>query len=118
MKTLIELCKPLSIERTNNILQRNSAIGDEEHNYNLSVSTYVEQKDTREKMNNEIKFLIYSLPDNRGEVSAIVKDETIWTTQKGMAELFDVNTPANSKHSLIYMKKVNYSRKQLFPKWK
>jgi len=28
----------------------NSIIGNDEHNYNLSVSTYVEQKDTREKI--------------------------------------------------------------------
>jgi len=31
-------------------------------------------------------------------VEAIAKDETVWLTQKGMAELFSVQTPAISKH--------------------
>ncbi|MEG2067540.1 MAG: cell filamentation protein Fic, partial [Tannerellaceae bacterium] len=31
-------------------------------------------------------------------VSAVVKDETIWLTQKAMSELFDVEVPAISKH--------------------
>jgi len=31
-------------------------------------------------------------------VNALVKDETIWLTQKAMAELFGVQTPAISKH--------------------
>ena len=28
----------------------------------------------------------------------VIKDETIWATQKAMAQLFDVNIPAISKH--------------------
>ncbi|KUK52446.1 MAG: Toxin-antitoxin system, toxin component, Fic family [Desulfotomaculum sp. 46_296] len=31
-------------------------------------------------------------------VDAVIKDETIWLTQKAMAELFGVQTPAISKH--------------------
>ena len=31
-------------------------------------------------------------------VGAVVKDESIWLTQKAMAELFEVQTPAISKH--------------------
>ena len=31
-------------------------------------------------------------------MNAVVKDETIWLTQKAMAELFDVQTPAINKH--------------------
>ena len=31
-------------------------------------------------------------------VNAVIKDETIWLTQKGMAELFDVQVPAINKH--------------------
>lgn len=46
----------------------------------------------------EIKFLVYALPDEKGEVLAIVKDETIWTTQKGMAQLFDCSTDNVSLH--------------------
>lgn len=32
-------------------------------------------------------------------VSALVKDEIIWLTQKAMVELFGVQTPAISKHT-------------------
>lgn len=46
----------------------------------------------------EINFLIYNLPDEQGEVLAIVKDESIWTTQKGMANLFDCSTDNISLH--------------------
>ena len=49
-------------------------------------------------MNNELKFLIYNTPNEKTSVNAVIKDETIWLTQKGMAELFNVNIPAISKH--------------------
>lgn len=51
-----------------------------------------------ETMNSEIQFLLYSLPDEEGKVQVIVKDETIWCTQKAMAQLFGVGVPAISKH--------------------
>lgn len=51
-----------------------------------------------ENMKNEFDFLIYRLPDENGEVKAIVKDETLWTTQKGMAELFGVDKSTISRH--------------------
>ena len=43
-------------------------------------------------------FLIYNSVDENVSVNAIVHDETIWLTQKAMAELFDVEVPAISKH--------------------
>lgn len=49
-------------------------------------------------MNNEIQFLLYNLPDEEGKVQVIVKNETIWCTQKAMAQLFGVGIPAVSKH--------------------
>lgn len=49
-------------------------------------------------MNKELKFLIYNTPDEDISINATVKDETIWLTQKAMAELFAVQTPAISKH--------------------
>lgn len=49
-------------------------------------------------MNNELKFLIYNIADENISVKVVVKDETIWLTQKVIAELFDVNIPAISKH--------------------
>ena len=49
-------------------------------------------------MNNEIQFILYQLPDEEGRVQVIIKDETIWATQKAMAQLFGVGVPAISKH--------------------
>lgn len=49
-------------------------------------------------MNNEMNFLIYNVPGEEASVSVIVKNETIWLTQKAMAELFGVGVPAISKH--------------------
>lgn len=49
-------------------------------------------------MNNEIQFILYQLPDDEGKVQVVIKDETIWATQKAMAQLFDVGVPAISKH--------------------
>ena len=48
--------------------------------------------------NNLTPFFLYPLPNNEGEVSALIKDDTIWLTQKSMAHLFGVNLPAISKH--------------------
>lgn len=49
-------------------------------------------------MSNEIQFLLYQLPDEDGKVQVVIKDETIWATQKAMAALFDVGVPDISKH--------------------
>ena len=37
----------------------------------------------------ESDFVIYKNEDGHVVVDVILKDETIWITQKGMAELFD-----------------------------
>lgn len=49
-------------------------------------------------MSNEIQFILYHLPDEDGKVQVVIKDETIWATQKAMAQLFGVGVPAISKH--------------------
>ena len=49
-------------------------------------------------MSNGFDFLIYKAADEEVSVNAVIKDDTIWLTQKSMAELFDVNIPAISKH--------------------
>jgi len=49
-------------------------------------------------MSKEIQFLLYSMPDEQGKVQVVVKDETLWCTQKAMAQLFGVGVPAISKH--------------------
>lgn len=49
-------------------------------------------------LNKGMQFLLYKLNDENVSVNAIIKDETIWLTQKSMAELFGVQVPAISKH--------------------
>lgn len=49
-------------------------------------------------MSNEIQFLLYNMPDADGKVQVVIKDETLWCTQKAMAQLFGVGVPAISKH--------------------
>mgnify|MGYP003290641315 FL=1 len=49
-------------------------------------------------MNKEIQFLMYSTPQGDVNVEAVVRDETLWLTQKAMAQLFGVQVPAISKH--------------------
>ena len=49
-------------------------------------------------MSQDFQFLIYKSAEEDVSVNAVIRDETIWLTQKAMAELFDVQTPAISKH--------------------
>ena len=49
-------------------------------------------------MSGEFQFLIYQSSEEDVSVNAVIRDETIWLTQKSMAELFDVDVPAISKH--------------------
>ncbi len=43
-------------------------------------------------------FLLYTAPDGQVKVECVLHDETIWLTQKRIAELFEVGVPAISKH--------------------
>jgi hypothetical protein len=49
-------------------------------------------------MTKELQFLIYSTPQENVKIDVVVKDATIWLTQKAMSALFDVQVPAISKH--------------------
>lgn len=49
-------------------------------------------------MSNEMQFLLYNMPEAEGKVQVVIKDETLWCTQKAMAQLFGVGVPAISKH--------------------
>ena len=49
------------------------------------------------------EFLLYSLPNGEVKVEVILNKETVWLTQKAIAQLFGVQVPAISKHlSNIY----------------
>lgn len=49
-------------------------------------------------MDREVQFLLYNMPEDSGKVQVVIKDETIWCTQKAMGQLFGVGVPAVSKH--------------------
>lgn len=49
-------------------------------------------------MNNQFEFLVYKSADEDITVNAIIRDETIWLSQKAMAELFDVDKSTISRH--------------------
>ena len=79
-------------------------------------------------MANEIQFLLYNMPEEEGKVQVIIKDDTIWCTQKAMAQLFGVGVPAISKHlKNIFERvkaiagsdiKINEKIKEYLPEWK
>ena len=46
----------------------------------------------------EIDFILYNLPEEDGNVQVVVKDETIWCTQKAMSELYGCSTDNISLH--------------------
>ena len=48
--------------------------------------------------NSTAEFLIFQLEGKEDGIQVVYKDETIWGTQKAIAELFDVGVPAISKH--------------------
>lgn len=46
----------------------------------------------------EIQFILCNLPEKEGKVQVIIRDETLWCTQKAMAQLFGVDRTVVSKH--------------------
>lgn len=54
-------------------------------------------------MSNEIQFLLYTMPEAEGKVQVVIKEETLWCTQKAMAQLFGIDKSGISRHiSNIY----------------
>lgn len=49
-------------------------------------------------MESESQILLYRLPNGEAQVEAIMKDETLWMTQKAMAQLFGVDKSGISRH--------------------
>lgn len=49
-------------------------------------------------MNGENQFLLYTAPNGAVKVEVFVQNETVWLTQKALAELFGVKVPAINKH--------------------
>jgi len=52
---------------------------------------------------NYSQIILYTTPEGDIKIDTVLQNDTIWLTQSAIAELFDVNTPAISKHlSNIY----------------
>ena len=51
-------------------------------------------------MSQPTQFLLYTAPDGAVKVDVFLKNETVWLTQKALAELFGVKRPAITKHLL------------------
>ena len=47
---------------------------------------------------NQHEIILYQIENTNICVNVMFENETFWMTQKAMAELFDVNVPAISKH--------------------
>ena len=46
----------------------------------------------------QIQFLLYDLSQNKGSIQVVIKDETIWCTQKAMADLFGIDKSGIGRH--------------------
>lgn len=54
-------------------------------------------------MDREIQFIMYSTPHEDVKVEAVMQDETLWLSQRGMAQLFGVSVPTINYHlSSVY----------------
>lgn len=52
----------------------------------------------QEIINSTAEFLTFVAEGKEDGIQVLYKDETVWATQKAMAMLFDVGTPAVNKH--------------------
>lgn len=58
----------------------------------------VRMTQTKKVMAKEIQFILYNLPDGSSGVQAYIEDETLWLTQKSMAQLFGVEINTINYH--------------------
>ncbi len=49
-------------------------------------------------MTTSLQFMIYNTPQEDISINVVVKDDTIWLSQKAMSELFGIKIPAICKH--------------------
>jgi len=50
------------------------------------------------KMPKDIAFILYNTPEHSEKVQVVIREETLWMTQKAMAELFGVDKSSISRH--------------------
>ena len=64
----------------------------------MESQAHTMRKQEQNPQTDETQYVLYHLPEDEGVIQVVVKDETMWATQKAMAQLFDVGVPAISKH--------------------
>ena len=64
----------------------------------------------------QMEMLLYRTEDDNVTVSALIKDETIWLTQKAMAELFGIDKSGISRHLQRFLNPVSWMREWLLQK--
>ena len=55
-------------------------------------------EESKNLMPKESNFLLYTTPEGKVKIEVFFRNETVWLTQKRMADLFGVGTPAVNKH--------------------
>lgn len=58
----------------------------------------MKKRDEIVKKSKKNEMVIYTSEKGDVKIEVFLKDENLWLTQKKIAELFDVNVPAVSKH--------------------
>ena len=64
------------------------------------------------------EFLLYTAPNGAIKVEVLLSSETLWLTQKRMAELFGWVCPPSQSTLKTSLKAGSYKRNWLFPFWK
>ena len=63
----------------------------------LNTDNYIKENKMQDK-NKEMRMVLYHSENDDVAVNAVIKDETLWITQKAMAELFNVDKSTISRH--------------------
>lgn len=96
---LLSLGLQNSIDITANDFVLSNSIGLADESYGLNTKSYdqdVMATRVSETMNS--KFLFYASDNGTLKIQVILNDETVWASQKGMAEIFNVDVRTISEH--------------------
>jgi len=61
----------------------------------------------------QMEMVLYHSDDGDISVDAYIKDESLWITQKAMADLFGIDKSGISRHLKKYLRQENWTRKWL-----
>lgn len=63
------------------------------------------------------EIILYQTADGETAIDVTLGHDTIWLTQKQIAELFGTKRPAITKHLKIYSYQASWMKLQLVPFW-